>query len=104
MIDKAVEIGGYFDWITPLWTLIQDWRKRPSAGFTVRADTAWSAYAVRDLLAQYGVETWGWAIHGQVIVFRLRAGQARFAEYLMDGAGVPWLGGSVQRKKNRRRK
>ena len=42
MIDKAVEIGGYFDWITPLWTLIQDWRKRPSAGFTVRADTAWS--------------------------------------------------------------
>lgn len=99
MLDKAIEIGASFDWITPLWTFYQDWRNRPSAGFAVAADTAWSAYAIQDLMAEHGIKTWGWRIIDGLILFRLRTAQAAYAEYLMEQHGVPWVGSSDYRRR-----
>lgn len=104
MIDKLISAGSTFDWITPLWTFYQDWRNRPSAGFAVDAATAWSAFAVRDLLAEYGIRTWGWRITSGLILFRLRAAQAGYAESVMERAGVPWVGSSNYKKHTPKRK
>lgn len=104
MIDKAISFGTTFDWITPLWTFVQDWRNRPSAGFTVATDGGWSAYAIQDLLAGKGIGTWGWQIIDGVILFRLRAAQADWAVNVMDTNGVPWVGSSNYKRPAKRRK
>ncbi len=98
MIDKAIEVGAMFDWITPLWTFVQDWRNRPSCGYSVPVDGGWSISAVRDLLSANGVMTWGWAIVDGVILFRARQAQARYAQYWLEREGVPYWGGVKRRK------
>lgn len=104
MIDKMLEAGTMFDWITPLWTFVQDWRNRPSSGFTVATDGGWSANAIQELLTSKGIKTWGWQIIDGVILFRLRAAQADWAVHVMDTNGVPWVGSSAYKRPARRRK
>lgn len=67
MFDKLVETGSVFDWITPLFTLIQDFRNRPSVGYNVPVDGGWSAYAISDLLRAHGIKLWG------LTIFRVRS-------------------------------
>ena len=100
MIDKAIEAGTLFDWITPLWTFVQDWRNRPSCGYSVPVDGGWSISEVRNLLRSKGVKAWGWAIVDGVILFRTRQAQAGHAQYWLERNGVPYSGG--MRRQTRR--
>lgn len=93
MFDKLVETGAVFDWITPLFTLIQDYRNRPSVGYNVPVDGGWSANAISDLLRAHGIKVWGLTIFQGVIMFRLRAAQAEYAQYLFAQNGVLYSGG-----------
>jgi len=99
VIDKALSVGTTFDWITPLWTFIQDWRNRPSVGYSVPVDGGSSLYAIKDTLTGNGVKTWGWMIVDGVILFRARRAQAQFAQYLLDRDGVPYSGGITKRRR-----
>jgi hypothetical protein len=105
MIDKAISVGAAFDWITPLVTIVRNYRNRPSVGYNVPVDGGWSAYAVSGLLKEYGIKHWGLCIFQDTIMFRLRLGQAEFAQYLFDQNGIPYSGGSnieADRKHRRR--
>ena len=93
MIDKLVEAGSTFDWITPLATWLQDFRNRPSVGYNVPVDGGWSAYAISDLLRAHGIKVWGLTIFQGTIMFRLRAAQAEYAQYLFTQNGVLYSGG-----------
>ena len=104
MIDRAIQSGTTFDWITPLWTFVQDWHNRPSCGYSVPVDGGWSLYAVRDLLRARGVKTWGWNIVDGVILFRTRQVQAQYAQYWLDRHAVPYSGGISKRRPQRRRR
>lgn len=101
MIDKAIEAGTMFDWITPLWTFVQDWRNRPSCGYSVPVDGGYSLYVVRDLLRSKGVKTWGWAIVDGAILFRARQAQAEYVQYWLERNGVPYGGGISTRRRTR---
>lgn len=96
MIDKSIDIGTSFDWITPLWSFIQDYRNRPAVGYNVPVDSGWSAYAIRDLLQNAGVKIWGLAIYGNTIVFGARQAQASYIQYLLDREGVPYQGCEIR--------
>jgi hypothetical protein len=93
MIDKAIGAGAMFDWITPLWTFVQDWRYRPSCGYSVPVDGGYSLYGIKGLLSDKGVLTWGWAIVDGVILFRARVAQAEYAQYWLTRWGVVYSGG-----------
>ena len=103
MIDKLVEAGSTFDWITPLFTLIQDFRNRPSVGYNVPVDGGWSAYAISDLLRAHGIKVWGLTIFQGTIMLRLRAAQAEYAQYLFAQNGVLYSGGLHAAKRTHRR-
>ncbi len=103
MIDKALSVGTTFDWITPLWTLIQDWRNRPSVGYSVPVDGGSSLYAIKGALTGKGVKTWGWMIVDGVILFRTRQAQAQYAQYWLERDGVPYSGGITKRTRPERR-
>lgn len=93
MFDKLVAAGSTFDWITPLYTLMQDFRNRPSVGYNVPVDGGWSAFAISDLLKVHGIKLWGLTIFQETVMFRLRAGQAEYAQYLMEQNGIAYAGG-----------
>lgn len=103
MFDKLVETGSVFDWITPLFTLIQDFRNRPSVGYNVPVDGGWSAYAISDLVRAHGIKVWGLTIFQGTIMFRLRAAQAEYAQYLFAQNGVPYSGGLNAAKRTHKR-
>ena len=103
MIDKLVEAGSTFDWITPMFTFIQDFRNRPSVGYNVPVDGGWSAYAISDLLRAHGIKVWGLTIFQGTIMFRLRAAQAEYAQYLFAQNGVLYSGGLDAAKRTRKR-
>jgi hypothetical protein len=103
MIDKLVEAGSTFDWITPIFTLIQDFRNRPSVGYNVPVDGGWSAYAISDLLRAHGIKVWGLTIFQGTIMLRLRAAQAEYAQYLFAHNGVPYSGGLNAAKRTHKR-
>lgn len=93
MFDKIAGIGSSFDWITPLITLIQNYRNRPSVGYSVPVDCGWSAYAISDLLNDHGVKHWGLHIYHNTIMFRLRVAQAAYSQYLFEQNAVVYSGG-----------
>ena len=103
MFDKLVEAGSVFDWITPLFTLVQDFRNRPSVGYNVPVDGGWSAYAISDLLRAHGIKVWGLTIFQGTIMLRLRAAQAEYAQYLFAQNGVLYSGGLDAAKRTHKR-
>ena len=103
MFDKLVETGAVFDWITPLFTFVQDFRNRPSVGYNVPVDGGWSANAISDLLRAHGIRVWGLTIFQGTIMFRLRAVQAEYAQYLFAQNGVHYSGGLNAAKRTHKR-
>ncbi len=93
MIDKLIGFGAGFDWITPIWTFVLDWQRRPAVGYNIPVGGSWSVYMVRDLLRTKGVQVWGLTIVGGMIIFRVRKAQARWAQHLMTRNGIEWRGG-----------
>ena len=89
MIDKLLTFGAGFDWITPVYSLWLDWRRRPSVGYTVPRSAAWVLYA----LPRVGVRPWGASVVGDVLTFRTRKDQARYVQYRLRAWGVHYTGG-----------
>ena len=93
MFDKIASVGTTFDWITPFITEIQNFRNRPSVGYSVPVDAGWSAYQISDLLNDYGIKHWGLHIYDSTILFRQRVAQAAFTQYLFERNGIAYCGG-----------
>lgn len=93
MFDKLIRYGAMTDWITPVGTWLMNWRNGPSVRYNIWVQEGWSALAVQQILHAGGVKTWGLTIYGDIITFRTRTGQARYAQYLMQRAGITYAGG-----------
>ena len=89
MLDRLLAFGAVFDWISPLWAYIQDVLNGPSHTFLVPHDAGWSGREIERLLRQHGVHVWGLMIVDGLIMFTVRQAQARWAQYLLQRAGVP---------------
>ena len=79
-----------FDWLTPLWTLVQDYRNRPTTGYSVPPHLG---VELPSILRTHGVKAWGWTITDNRLTFRVRVAQARYAQYLMAREGIAYAGG-----------
>ncbi len=88
IVDHVIDAGASLDWIGPLWSLVQDARHAPSVGFTVSANTCWSAYALQDVLNSNQIDHWGWAIYDQSIVFRVERQDATDVRSILAELGL----------------
>lgn len=50
----------------------------------------WSPADVANWLSGYGIATWGWAYDEEWMMFHVRMKQARYAQYLLAWAGLPF--------------
>lgn len=60
--------------------------------FFVPDDSRWEPEAIDDLLAGYGIPTWGWAQQSGEYHFQVKLRQATWAQYLLQQQGVPLNG------------
>ena len=93
MLDRLLAIGSLFDWITPLWALIQDCLHGPITGFVVPMNAGWTPPMIRSLLQTRGITMISPTLFGSNIMFSVSAAQAEFAQYLLDRERIPFQGG-----------
>lgn len=89
-MEGIIRAGMALDWISPLIALVQTWRNRPSVGFRVPADIGWDTVAVQSLLSEQGIASWGFLWLDDSFIFRIRLAQARYGEYVLTRASVPY--------------
>ena len=95
MLDRLLEFGTVFDWISPLIAEVQDVTNGPAHTFLIPEDCGWSGRAVERLLKDQGIKTWGLMIADHMILITVRQAQARWAQYLLDRERIPIAYGAL---------
>lgn len=89
MIDKFLEVGAGFDWISPLAAIIGDLAHGPAHVFWIeRAGCPMSGREIEFMLRRRGVATWGAMVLDGSIRLSVKQSQARWAAHLLESAGV----------------
>jgi hypothetical protein len=60
--------------------------------FFVPIDSEWGPSTIRSILADHGIENWGWGKHRGEFFFQVKLRQANWAQYLLLQRGVPLSG------------
>jgi hypothetical protein len=90
MFDTILGIGATFDWISPLASVIGDLMNGPSHTFLIPyGSSPLSGREIAWMLGKRGVKSWGQMVVSGTLMVSVRLGQARWAEHLLDQAGVP---------------
>jgi len=88
-LEKLLEMGTVFDWISPTLSIVQDVANGPSHTFMIPQDCGWTGMEIANLLRRKGIKTWGHMIVNGTFMITVRGQQAEFANYLLQQAGLP---------------
>ncbi|MFN2242703.1 MAG: hypothetical protein ACK2U2_10470 [Anaerolineae bacterium] len=90
MLERLLEIGASFDWITPLASVLGDLMNGPSHTFLIPyGSSPLSGREIGWMLGKRGVKCWGLMVVSGTLMVSVRLGQARWAQHLLEQAGVP---------------
>ena len=91
MLDKLLNIGAAFDWITPSVAFTQDFLNFPIGDFGIPVNAYWDKKKIKRLLSHYGVHAWGFMFNfdGDVLLFTVRRHQAALTFHILQDVGVP---------------
>lgn len=103
MLNKLLDVGAGFDWISPALALTQDILNGPSHAFSVPCDCGWSLREIGRLLRSQGIKSWGPTVAGDVFLISVRRTQARWAQAVLERNGVPLAGGWIDQPRQRTR-
>jgi len=90
MFDKLLEIGSAFDWISPVAAIIGDTLNGPSHTFLIPIHASpMTGREIARLLKRRGVDSWGHMIVSSTLMISVRQAQAKWAQHILDRAGIP---------------
>ena len=90
MFDTILGIGSSFDWISPLASVLGDLMNGPSYTFLIPyGSSPLSGREIGWMLSKRGVKSWGHMVVTGTFMVSVRLGQARYAQHLLEQAGVP---------------
>jgi len=91
MFERLLRTGASWDWITPVASLIQDWRHRKEGHHTylITYGQGWSGNQCRRILRRHGIQTWGAMVVNDTIMITVPLPHASYGQHLLDKAGVP---------------
>ena len=101
MFEEIIKIGASWDWITPLWAFVQDWRYSPATHFTTPYGGIYSAKEIQWYLQGKGIKVWGLLVVGDTILFSVREAQSDYTEYHLRQLGIYYTGGLSPKNKKR---
>jgi hypothetical protein len=106
-IDKLLEVGAGFDWVSPLLGFLGDAMNGTAHTFLIPWNSCpMSGHEVKRLLNRRGVKTWGVMIVSGTLMVSVKLEKARWAQHLLEQAGIPIenpLPGGQQRAAPRQR-
>ena len=93
ILDRLLNVGSGFDWITPSFAFIEDFLSAPVSDFGIPAHPYWGRKEIARLLKNYGVHVWGlmYNFEGDLLMFTVEEQQAELTYHLLKEAGVPIL-------------
>jgi hypothetical protein len=93
ILDKLLNVGSAFDWITPSFAFVQDFLSTPVSDFGIPIHPYWGRKEIARLLKKNGIHVWGlmYNFQGDLLMFTVEAQQAELTCYLLKEAGVPIL-------------
>jgi hypothetical protein len=100
MIDRLLEVGTCFDWISPVLAAVQGIANGPGHTFLFADDCGWSGSEVAGYLEDHGVKTWGHMVVDHTVMITVKETQARWSQYLLDRAGITLEGGAVEHSRS----
>jgi hypothetical protein len=104
MIDTILGIGASFDYITPLASILGDIVNGPSHTFLIPyRSSPLSGREIQWMLSKRGVRPWGLMVVSGTLMVSVKLSQARWAQHLLEQAGVPLENGLPQQTAQRRR-
>lgn len=87
---EILKVLAYFNWFTPLEIVTRRVFEGRSYSFKVHESCGWSGIQIVNMLRQQGgIKTTGYMFVNDHYMFNVPIQQARFAQYLMDRAGIP---------------
>lgn len=90
MLERFLEFGASFDWITPLGSILGDLLNGPSHTFLIPyGSSPLSGREIGWMLGKRGVKCWGLMVVSGTLMVSVRLSQARWAQHLLEQAGVP---------------
>ena len=90
MLDRFLEVGSGFDWISPILGFLGDAMNGPSHTFLIPYDSCpMSGREIARLLRKRGVKSWGLMIVSGTLMVSVRLEKARWAQHLLEQAGIP---------------
>ena len=109
MLDRILEVGSAFDWISPLAGALGDFLNGPSHTFLIPyAASPLTGREIAWMLGKRGVRSWGHMIVSGKLMVSVNLSQARWAQHLLEQVGVPIENplpgqGTTQRRRGSRR-
>lgn len=94
-IDVFLDVASTPDWISPLTAIVQDLVNGPRHDYYVDAYAGRSVNDVKRLLKRNGVKVWGAMLFDDMITFTVKEPQARWAQYVLERAGITIHAGQV---------
>ena len=90
MLERFLEIGASFDWISPLASILGDLLNGPSHTFLIpNGNSPLSGREIGYMLGKRGVRCWGLMVVSGTLMVSVRLSQARWTQHLLEQAGVP---------------
>ena len=89
LIDTILEVGSWPDWVTPLWSMIQDRFNEGGHTFLLPVDNCpYAPIEVQWFLEENGVKTYGLYVFQGYIMISCHPNVATWAQYWLDQAGI----------------
>jgi hypothetical protein len=83
------DFGQAFNWITPIATLIDDWRYGPPYRFFAPMGQGFSGGDMERVLMDGGLRVWGQAVINRCFTVTVNVKHAAYAAMLLQKAGIP---------------
>ena len=91
MLDTLLEIGSYADWVTPLWSMIQDRLNEGGHTFLIPTESCYCApIEIQWFLREKGIKAYGLDVFQGHVMISCHPNQAKWAQYWLDRAGL-WI-------------
>lgn len=92
---RALEFLSWFDWLSPLITIVRNVINHPTHSFFIPYNQGWSGNDIKQLFKSRGIKSWGHLAINGTFMFTVRRRHAGLAQLMLDQAGVPIRYGRV---------
>lgn len=89
-LNDTLNVVAGFDWITPLWYILQDFANAPVSRFGIQAGM-FTRGNIKHILSKHSVKSWGYVynVDGDLIMLSVPQAQASRALFFLHQEGVP---------------